>query len=94
MQAEATRTTPIVLLLVLFVVILMIYREPVGLAWLSMALIIVVFAGDGLDGWVARREQALTLGVPEREAALDALRLDIRAVIGDRLVGGLGRGAA
>ena len=47
-----------------------------------------------LDGWVARREQALTLGVPEREAALDALRLDIRAVIGDRLVGGLGRGAA
>jgi CDP-diacylglycerol--glycerol-3-phosphate 3-phosphatidyltransferase len=45
-------------LVLLFGVILMIYREPVALAWLSMALIIVVFAGDGLDGWVARKRNS------------------------------------
>lgn len=42
-----------------------------------------------LDGWVARREQALTLEGSEREAALDALRRDIRDLIGAGLADGL-----
>ncbi len=42
-------------LLLLFVGVGCIYRNPDGLALLSMILIIVVFAGDGLDGYVARR---------------------------------------
>lgn len=42
-------------LCLLFVVIWMIYTEPVRWALASMILIIVVFAGDGLDGWVARK---------------------------------------
>jgi CDP-diacylglycerol--glycerol-3-phosphate 3-phosphatidyltransferase len=42
-------------LVLLFGVLAMIARSPVDLALLSMALIIVVFAGDGLDGWVARK---------------------------------------
>ncbi len=45
-------------LVLLFVVIAMIYREPVRLAFVSMALVIVVFAGDGLDGWVARKRNS------------------------------------
>ncbi len=45
-------------LILLFVVVAMIYQWPVDLALLSMALLIVVFAGDGLDGWVARRRNA------------------------------------
>lgn len=45
-------------LVLLFVVVAMIYQRPVGLALLSMALLIVVFVGDGLDGWVARRRQS------------------------------------
>lgn len=42
-------------LCLLFVVIVLIYRQPVNLALLNMILIIVVFAGDGIDGWVARK---------------------------------------
>lgn len=42
-------------LILLFVVIAMIHYRPVDLALLSMVLLGVVFAGDGLDGWVARR---------------------------------------
>jgi CDP-diacylglycerol--glycerol-3-phosphate 3-phosphatidyltransferase len=42
-------------LVLLFVVIVMIHYRPVDLALLSMLLLGVVFAGDGLDGWVARR---------------------------------------
>ncbi|MCC6315508.1 MAG: CDP-alcohol phosphatidyltransferase family protein [Thermomicrobiales bacterium] len=42
-------------LVLLFGVLAIIARAPVDLALLSMALIIVVFAGDGLDGWVARK---------------------------------------
>lgn len=42
-------------LLLLFIVVACIYRNPDGLALLSMILIVVVFAGDGLDGYVARR---------------------------------------
>jgi CDP-diacylglycerol---glycerol-3-phosphate 3-phosphatidyltransferase len=45
-------------LVLLFVVIWMIHHEPVDWAFLSMALIIVVFAGDGLDGWVARKRNS------------------------------------
>lgn len=45
-------------LILLFVVVAMIYQRPVELALLSMVLLIVVFAGDGLDGWVARRRQS------------------------------------
>ncbi|MFM9108221.1 MAG: CDP-alcohol phosphatidyltransferase family protein [Chloroflexota bacterium] len=45
-------------LCLLFVVIWMIDREPVAWAFASMALIIVVFAGDGLDGWVARKRKS------------------------------------
>jgi CDP-diacylglycerol--glycerol-3-phosphate 3-phosphatidyltransferase len=33
----------------------MMYWKPVGLAAWSMILLAIVFAGDGLDGWVARR---------------------------------------
>ncbi|PNY83033.1 siroheme synthase [Deinococcus koreensis] len=46
-----------------------------------------------LDGWVARREQALTMAGSEREAALEALRLDIRAAIGAGLADGLRPGS-
>ncbi len=42
-------------LILLFVVTAMIHYRPVDLALLSMVLLGVVFAGDGLDGWVARR---------------------------------------
>ncbi len=42
-------------LLLLFIVVGMIYRNPDGLALHSIVLIGVVFAGDGLDGYVARR---------------------------------------
>jgi CDP-diacylglycerol---glycerol-3-phosphate 3-phosphatidyltransferase len=42
-------------LVLLFVVIAMIHFRPVDLALASMVLLGVVFAADGLDGWVARR---------------------------------------
>lgn len=42
-------------LVLLFVVIAMIHFRPADLALVSMILLGVVFAGDGLDGWVARR---------------------------------------
>jgi CDP-diacylglycerol--glycerol-3-phosphate 3-phosphatidyltransferase len=42
-------------LILLFVVIAMIHFRPVDLALLSMILLGVVFAADGLDGWVARK---------------------------------------
>lgn len=45
----------VIRLCLLFVVIFLIYRQPVDLALLNMILIIVVFAGDGIDGWVARK---------------------------------------
>ncbi len=61
-------------LLLLFAAIGMIYRNPVALALPAMLLVIVVFAGDGLDGWVARkRNSASRLG-----AILD--------IAGDRVV--------
>ena len=47
-------------LILLFVVIAMIHFRPVELALLSMVLLGVVFAGDGLDGWVARRRGSTT----------------------------------
>jgi CDP-diacylglycerol--glycerol-3-phosphate 3-phosphatidyltransferase len=42
-------------LILLFVVIWLIYVGNVQVVTLSMLLIIVVFASDGLDGWVARK---------------------------------------
>jgi len=42
-------------LVLLFVVIAMMHYRPVDLAAISMILLAVVFAGDGLDGWVARK---------------------------------------
>jgi CDP-diacylglycerol--glycerol-3-phosphate 3-phosphatidyltransferase len=61
-------------LLLLFAAVAMIYRDPVGLALPAMLLVVVVFAGDGLDGWVARkRRSASRLG-----AILD--------IAGDRVV--------
>jgi CDP-diacylglycerol---glycerol-3-phosphate 3-phosphatidyltransferase len=42
-------------LILLFIVIAIIHFRPVELALLSMFLLGVVFAGDGIDGWVARR---------------------------------------
>jgi CDP-diacylglycerol---glycerol-3-phosphate 3-phosphatidyltransferase len=45
-------------LLLLFAAIAMIYRDPVGLALPAMLLVVVVFAGDGLDGWVARKRNS------------------------------------
>lgn len=42
-------------LVLLFVVIAMMHYRPVDLALISMVLLAVVFAGDGLDGWVARK---------------------------------------
>lgn len=42
-------------LILLFLVIAMIHSRPVDLALVSMFLLGIVFAGDGLDGWVARR---------------------------------------
>ena len=42
-------------LILLFIVIAMIHFRPVEFALLSMFLLGVVFAGDGIDGWVARR---------------------------------------
>jgi CDP-diacylglycerol---glycerol-3-phosphate 3-phosphatidyltransferase len=42
-------------LILLFIVIAMIHFRPVELALLSMFLLGVVFAADGIDGWVARR---------------------------------------
>lgn len=42
-------------LFLLFGVIAMIHFRPVDLALTSMILLGIVFAGDGLDGWVARK---------------------------------------
>src|SRR5215217_775329 len=42
-------------LVLLFIVIAMMHYRPVDLAAISMVLLAVVFAGDGLDGWVARK---------------------------------------
>lgn len=42
-------------LVLLFVVIWMIYHGSVQVIELCMVLIIIVFASDGLDGWVARK---------------------------------------
>lgn len=42
-------------LILLFFVIAMIHFRPVDLALISMILLGIVFAGDGLDGWVARK---------------------------------------
>jgi CDP-diacylglycerol--glycerol-3-phosphate 3-phosphatidyltransferase len=42
-------------LILLFVVITMIHYQPVDMALASMLLLGIVFAGDGLDGWVARK---------------------------------------
>jgi CDP-diacylglycerol---glycerol-3-phosphate 3-phosphatidyltransferase len=42
-------------LILLFVVIAMIHFRPVDLALASMVLLGIVFAGDGIDGWVARK---------------------------------------
>ncbi|MGI9254154.1 MAG: CDP-alcohol phosphatidyltransferase family protein [Thermomicrobiales bacterium] len=48
----------VIRLCLLFVAVWMIHHEPVSWAFASMALIIVVFAGDGLDGWVARKRNS------------------------------------
>ena len=45
-------------LILLFAVIAMIHFRPVELALPSMILLGVVFAGDGIDGWVARRRRS------------------------------------
>src|SRR5215218_10462675 len=45
-------------LILLFVVIAMIHFRPVDLALPSMILLGVVFAGDGIDGWVARKRRS------------------------------------
>jgi CDP-diacylglycerol---glycerol-3-phosphate 3-phosphatidyltransferase len=45
-------------LVLLFVVIWMIYVGNVQVISACMILVIVVFASDGLDGWVARRRQS------------------------------------
>jgi CDP-diacylglycerol---glycerol-3-phosphate 3-phosphatidyltransferase len=42
-------------LILLFVVIWLIYTGSVRVLTASMLLIMIVFAGDGIDGWVARR---------------------------------------
>ncbi|MGN6030518.1 MAG: CDP-alcohol phosphatidyltransferase family protein, partial [Thermomicrobiales bacterium] len=42
-------------LALLFVVIWLIYVGPVPVIEACMLLIIVVFASDGIDGWVARK---------------------------------------
>lgn len=52
---EMANLITIARLILLFVVIAMIHFRPVDLALLSMVLLGIVFAGDGLDGWVARK---------------------------------------
>jgi CDP-diacylglycerol---glycerol-3-phosphate 3-phosphatidyltransferase len=42
-------------LILLFVTISLLYAGSYGLVMVALALTIVVFAADGLDGWVARR---------------------------------------
>ena len=50
-------------LALLFVVIWLIYVGPVPVIEACMLLIIVVFASDGIDGWVARkRNESSTFG--------------------------------
>ena len=45
-------------LIVMFVVVAMIYFGDVTVVGISMVLIALVFASDGLDGWVARRRRS------------------------------------
>jgi CDP-diacylglycerol--glycerol-3-phosphate 3-phosphatidyltransferase len=45
-------------LLLLFVVVAMIYWGDAGAILLAMPLVAIVFAGDGLDGYVARRRNS------------------------------------
>lgn len=42
-------------LVLLFVTITLLYAERVSLVLMALALTVIVFAADGLDGWVARR---------------------------------------
>ncbi len=42
-------------LLLLFVLVLMVYRAPPAWQLLDMPLLVLIIALDGLDGWVARR---------------------------------------
>lgn len=50
-------------LVLLYVVIWLIYHGSVGVITACMFLLILVFAGDGLDGWVARkRDTTSTFG--------------------------------
>jgi CDP-diacylglycerol--glycerol-3-phosphate 3-phosphatidyltransferase len=53
--ADMAHLITVARLILLFVVVAMIHYRPVELALASMVLLGVVFAGDGLDGWVARR---------------------------------------
>jgi CDP-diacylglycerol--glycerol-3-phosphate 3-phosphatidyltransferase len=53
--ADMAHLITIARLILLFIVVAMINFRPVDLALASMVLLGVVFAGDGLDGWVARR---------------------------------------
>lgn len=45
-------------LIVMFIVVAMIYFGDVAVIGVSMVLIALVFASDGLDGWVARRRRS------------------------------------
>lgn len=42
-------------LVLLFVTLSLLYTGSIGLVLLALALTVVIFAADGLDGWVARR---------------------------------------
>ena len=48
-------------LLVLLLVVLLAYEAPSAWQFLTFLLIIVIFAGDGLDGYVARKRNEATL---------------------------------
>lgn len=45
-------------LVLLFIVVAMIYWGNAGTILLAMPLVAIVFAGDGLDGWVARKRNS------------------------------------
>ncbi len=45
-------------LVLLFIVIWLIYEANVQVIFACMFLIVVVFASDGLDGWVARKRKS------------------------------------
>lgn len=60
-------------LLLLFIVVALTYEQRVGLFYLNAFLLVLVFASDGLDGYIARRRDESTLFGAHFDIACDRI---------------------